>query len=121
MLLLPMGRADDGAQYVFFRPCRCRSCGLVVIGVARRTKSWTCPTLLKGYVSVFVSRSALDDNFARPRCSGHTCMKLPSSLVQREERDRDERIRFRICICTGFVYAMCPKLRNGLTMSHPLW
>lgn len=51
VLLLPMGRADDGAQYVPFRPPRLgRSRKPVVINVAQQTKSWTCPTLSKGWV-----------------------------------------------------------------------
>ena len=50
VLLLPIGRADDGAQYVSLHSRRDCSSEAIVTDVARRTRSWMCPALLKGYV-----------------------------------------------------------------------
>lgn len=50
VLLLPMGRGDDGPQYVYSLPHPQQ--GLLsnhaVLDAVRRTKSWTHRTLLKG-------------------------------------------------------------------------
>lgn len=48
VLLLPMGRGDDGPQYVCSLPEQGLLSRLVVLETVRRMKSWTHRTLLKG-------------------------------------------------------------------------
>jgi len=49
VLLLPMGRGDDGAQYVSSLPQQGLLSRFTVLETVRRMKSWTHRTLLKEY------------------------------------------------------------------------
>jgi hypothetical protein len=52
VLLLPMGRGDDGAQYVFTSSLSPMFYQLALIDTARRTRSWIYRTLFRGCVMV---------------------------------------------------------------------